>query len=63
MTRQHNDDSSYETNSYSEEDFDAAFSCALEEYEDGLSLRPLNFDDPTYLHDFEVAEYGEQYVY
>ena len=63
MTRQHYNDSSDETTSYSQEDFDAAFSCALEEYEDSLSLRPLNFEDPTYLNDFEVAEYGEEYAY
>jgi hypothetical protein len=52
--------------SYSEEDFDAAFTSVLEEYEayeDSLSLRPLDFDAPTYLHDFEIAEYGEEYAY
>ena len=61
MASRHHNDSSYEA--YSEEDFDAAFSCALEEYEDSLSLRPLNFENPTYLNDFEVAEYGEEYAY
>lgn len=54
-------DPSYED--YSQEDFDAAYSSVLEEYEDGLSLRPLDFDVPTYLCDFEVAEYGEGYAY
>jgi hypothetical protein len=42
---------------------DTAFSSALEEYEDSLSLKPLNFDAPAYLHDFEIAEYGEEYAY
>jgi hypothetical protein len=50
---------------YSEDDFDAAFSCALEEYEDNLSLRPLNFDEIGWNDlDFETAEYGERcYAY
>lgn len=54
------------TNTYSEEDFDAAFSSALEEYEDSLSLAPLDFESPTYYSDFEISEYGEcgeEYAY
>jgi hypothetical protein len=47
---------------YSEEDFEAAFSSALEEYEDNLSLAPLNFAEPTYSQDFEISEYGECYA-
>jgi hypothetical protein len=31
---------------------------ATEEFEAFLSLKELNFDEPTYSQDFEMCEYG-----
>jgi hypothetical protein len=43
------------------------FKALLEEARDlaesSLSLKELNFDEPTFNQDFELCEYGEEYAY
>lgn len=35
---------------------------ATEEFEAFLSLKELDFEEPTFNQDFECCEYGEQYA-
>ena len=44
------------------DDLEDLLTDATEEFESFLSLRELDFDEPTYSPDFEIAEYGEEHA-